>query len=178
VSRGDVALTVEFERLNAARVSADEVRAAYEQLEEWLATATGDAANMRDAILETARRNAEAAPAIVAAGGLEGNAREEESNTNAGESQQRASDQAVVTEQVVEQATEQDEGTGTAAEDTDNQNAPAGDDSGNAGDNAGGDSGGNPSGNAQPEPTPAPEPDSALDPEFSISASSVTSAPA
>ena len=178
VSRGDVALTVKFERLNAVRVSTDEARAAYKQLEEWLATATGDAANMRDVILETARRNAEAAPAIVAAGGLEGNAREEESNTNAGESQQRASDQAVVTEQVVEQATEQDEGAGTAAEDADNQNAPAGDDSGNAGDNAGGDSGGNPSGNAQPEPTPTPEPDTALDPEFSISASSVTSAPA
>ncbi len=45
VSRSDVALTVEFERVDAADVSAEEAREAYEQLDEWLSGATRDVAN-------------------------------------------------------------------------------------------------------------------------------------
>ena len=162
-SRGDVTLTAEFERVDAARASAEEVREAYEQLAEWLSTAKGDAANMRDAILETARRNAEAAPAVVAAGGLDGNARESESETNARENQQSVPEQVVVTEQVTEQATEQDEGASPDAEAVDNQNEAAGGDSGNAGDDAGGNSGGDAEPEPAPEPTPEPTP--AVEPE-------------
>ena len=163
VSRGGVVLTVEFARGDATRTSADEVRGAYEQLVEWLSVATGDAANMRDAILETARRNAEAAPAVVAAGGLDGNTREEESETNAGESQQQDPEQVVVTERVAEQAAEQGTEYDSGAETADNQNEAAGDDSGNAGNDADD----NPGGNAEPEPTPVPtpEPTPAVEPE-------------
>lgn len=176
VSRGDVALTTEFERVDAARASAEEVRAAYEQLAEWLATAKGDAANMRDAILETARRNAEAAPAVVAAGGLEGNAREEEPETNARESQQSVPEQVAMSEQVAEQAAEQDEGASPDAEAADNQDEAAGGDSGNADDDAGGNSGGNSGGNVEPEPAPAPEPTPTPEPAPEPSTNSDTNA--
>ena len=158
-SHGDVVLTVEFERVGAADVSADEAREAFEQLDEWLEAATGDVANMRDAILETARRNAEAAPAVVQAGGLDGSAREEESEVNLEESEEQAQDQVVGTEQVADQAAEQDAGSEPEAEAADSQDEAAGDDSGNASDNEGGNRGGN----AQPEPTPEPAP--AVEPE-------------
>ena len=167
VSRGDVALTAEFERMDAADASADEVRAAYEQLDEWLATATGDAANMRDEILETARRNAEAAPAVVAAGGLEGNAHETEPQSNANENQTQSQQQAPVTQQVVEQAAPADnvaEAANTSDEGSGN-NAGDADNSGDTGDD--GEYGfiqyepipeSTPAPTPEPTPTPTPEP--------------------
>ena len=158
VSRGDVALAAEFERADAADASADEVREAYEQLDEWLATATDDVANMRDAILETARRNAEAAPAVVAAGGLEGNARETEPQSNANENQTQSQQQAPVTQQVVEQAAPADNGAETASNSDEGSGNNAGDvdSSGDTGDDG-------EYGFIQyepiPEPTPAPTPE-------------------
>ena len=160
VSRGNVALTAEFERVDAARASAEEVREAYEQFAEWLATATGDAANMRDAILETARRNAEAAPAVIAAGGLDGNARESEPQSNANENQTQNQQQAVVAQQIAEQAAPADndaEAASTSDEGADN-NAGGADNSGDTGDDG-------EYGFIQyepiPEPTPAPTPEPA-----------------
>ena len=154
VSRGDVALSVEFERVDATDVSAEEAREAYEQLDEWLSGATRDVANRRDAILETARRNAETAPAVAAAGGLDGNARETEREANLEESQNQGQQQTTVAEQVVEQTADEGAEADSEAEAAGDQDEAAGGDAGDAGD----DSGGNSGGNTEPEPTPEPAP--------------------
>ena len=172
VSRGDVALSVEFERVDAADVSAEEAREAYEQLDEWLSGATRDVANRRDAILETARRNAETAPAVAAAGGLDGNARETEREANSEESQNQGQQQTVAVEQVVEQAADQGAEADSEAEAAGDQDEAAGGDAGDAGDGSGGSSGGN----VEPEPTPEPAP--AVEPEPAPPANSGDSAAA
>jgi len=130
----------------------------YAQLRERLAISTGDVASMRDAILETARRNAETAPAVVAAGGLDGNAVEEEPQANVAEDEAQNQQQAEVAQPVIEQVAPVDNVDETAGN-PDEGAVDSSDDTGDIGES--GDDG--EYGFIQYEPIPEPTP--VVDPE-------------
>ena len=71
VAGKDVRLEVTFEKVSGKTASADDVKAAFDALAAWLANIPGDVAQQRDAIVHTARANAEKAVSVAAVGGLD-----------------------------------------------------------------------------------------------------------
>ena len=67
-----------FEKVNGATASADDVKAAYDSIDEWLKDATGSLKSQRETILDKARLNASKAPAVMEAGGLDAIGKEAE----------------------------------------------------------------------------------------------------
>ena len=75
----DITLKAQFQKVDGATASAEDVKATYESIESWLKGATGNVADHRDDILKTAKANAEKAALVREAGGLDGVGQEGES---------------------------------------------------------------------------------------------------
>ena len=139
VAGKDVRLEVTFEKVSGKTASADDVKAAFDALVAWLANIPGDVAQQRDAIVRTARANAEQAVSVAAIGGLDRVGVEEEESFDENE----ASDAS----NAASAPTNADTNNGGT-----NYVAPTYDGGGDAGGNAGGDTGGG--GYTPVDPTP------------------------